>query len=92
MLLDAKKCVDRDQAEKLAAYVRKHNPTVEVRVLEDCSVAMKYDLLFTRAIATGVNYDSYTKRFCFEDRERADTEFAMLVGEDIEPTGWIARR
>lgn len=83
----------QDTAEQVAATVRELNPdAVEVRVLPDGSVAMLHDLLFTRAIHLGCNSWGWTARFCFEDRARADREFAKLVSEFDEPTGCVARR
>jgi hypothetical protein len=50
------------------------------------------DLMFTRAIYMDVDINGWGRRFCFEDRALADTEFQRLESEDQEPTGWIARR
>ncbi len=84
---------NRDVAEQVAAEVRENNPqAIEVKVLADGSVAMLHDLLFTRAIHLGCNSWGWTARFCFEDRARANTEFAKLVSEFDEPTGCVARR
>lgn len=84
---------NRDVAEQVAAEVRKENPqAIEVKVLADGSIAMLHDLLFTRAIHLGCNVWGWTSRFCFEDRARADKEFAKLVSEFDEPTGCVARR
>lgn len=64
----------------------------EVRRLADGSIAALGDLLFTRAIYLGCNLWGWDRRFCFENRQRADEEFARLASEDDEPTGWTARR
>lgn len=83
----------RADAERVAATVREENPqAIEVKVLEDDSVAMLQDLMFTRAICLGCTTWGWSLRFCFEDRERANREFAALKSEDDEPTGCVARR
>lgn len=50
------------------------------------------ELMFTRAICTGLNHVGYAYRWCFEDKERALVELAKLQDMDDEPTGWVARR
>ncbi len=83
----------QDTAEQVAATVRELNPdAVEVRVLPDGSVAMLHDLLFTRAICLGCTAWGWSRRFCFEDRARADAAFAELQTENDEPAGCVARR
>ncbi len=62
------------------------------RVLEDGSVAMLGDLMFTRAIYMGVTEDGWEFRFCFKDRELATTRFQELKAIDDEPEGFVARR
>lgn len=64
----------------------------DVRVLPDGSVACLQDLMFTRAILLGVNADSFTRRFCFENRDLATRRFVALQSEDDVPAGFIARR
>lgn len=80
------------QAEAMADRLRARNPGAEVRVLPDHSVAMKFDLLTTRAIALECNDDGYQRRYCFADFDRADAEFAKLQTEDDMPEGWVAKR
>lgn len=65
---------------------------ISVRQLEDNSVVGIGNLLFTRAIYTNVNLWGFEKRFCFEDRVLADSEFLKLKDMDSEPEGYIARR
>lgn len=80
-------------AEKVAAEVRSNNPqALAVRVLDDGSVAMLDDLLYTRAVFLGCTAWGWSSRFCFDDRELADKAFAELRGEDAEPLHYIARR
>lgn len=64
----------------------------EVRLLEDGSIVAIGDLMFTRAIYMDVDRIGWGRRFCFEDRALADTEFQRITDGDQEPTGWIARR
>ena len=80
-------------AQQVAETVREGNPdALEVKVLADGSVAMLADLMFTRAIHLGCTTWGWSRRFCFEDRVRAQQEFDALAGEDDEPTGCVARR
>lgn len=74
------------------ALVQEYGGYRAVRRLPDGSIAALGDLMFTRAIFLGCNHLGWERRFCFEDRQRADTEYAKLVSEDDEPTGWVARR
>lgn len=80
--------------EELAAEVMRlgDGSYLEVKVLEDGSVAAIGNLLFTRAIYLGCNLYGWTRRFCFDDRELASQEFAKLKSEEDEPQGFIARR
>lgn len=64
----------------------------EVRVLPDGSIAALGDLLYTRAIHLGCDLWGWSRRFCFSDRARADSDFAKLQTEDDTPDGWVARR
>lgn len=73
------------EIQRLGEYLR-------VRRLPDGSVAALGDLLFTRAIHLRCDLFGWERRFCFQDKARADAEFAKLQTEDDEPTGWIARR
>lgn len=63
-----------------------------VRQLQDGTWAGTVELLFTRAICTGITPLSYAYRWCFDDRERAVTELNKLEAMDDQPQGWIARR
>lgn len=63
-----------------------------VTQLPDGTWAGTVELMFTRAICTGLNYHGYEYRWCFEDKSRALTELAKLRSVDDEPTGWVARR
>lgn len=83
---------DHDTAEQVADDVRQANPRAQVRVLPDGSVAMLIDLIFTRAVCLGCTSWGWSRRFCFEDRDRATQVFAELVSEDDEPTGCTAFR
>lgn len=63
-----------------------------LRVLEDGTVCATLELIFTRSICIGLNYQSWEKRFCFSDRELAVTELNKLKTGDDEPVGYVARR
>lgn len=84
--------VNTEQAQRLAERCIAEHGYRAARVLPDGSVAALLDLLFTRAICLGVNGESWTRRFCFEDRALADRRYAELVSEDDEPQGYVARR
>jgi hypothetical protein len=85
---------ERKEAERVAEKIRIENPEyVEVKVLQDNSIAILLDLMFTRAICLGANESqAYTTRYCFENREKATELFQTLESEDDELTGYTARR
>lgn len=76
--------------EELVRYLRGQYP--EVRVLPDGSIAALYDLIFTRAILLGCTRESFSARFCFEDRDLATKRFHELQTEDDIPEGYTASR
>ncbi|ARU04714.1 hypothetical protein CCO03_08530 [Comamonas serinivorans] len=78
--------------DELKKIIQRYGGYIEVRELPDGSFAALGDLIYTRAIYLGCNAEGYSRRFCFSDRTRANTEFAALTSEDDEPSGWIARR
>jgi hypothetical protein len=63
-----------------------------LRALDDGTVVGTIELMFTRAIFIGLNFQSWEKRFCFKDRDLALTELNKLVLGDDEPVGYVARR
>jgi len=73
--------------EEVEALGYKH-----VRQLPDGTWAGTIELLFTRAICTGIAPLTYAYRWCFEDKQRAVDELNKLTAMDDEPTGWVARR
>lgn len=75
---------------ELVAYLRRQYP--EVRVLPDGSIAALHDLIFTRAILLGCTRESYSARFCFENRDLATQRFHELQSEDDIPNGYTAAR
>ena len=64
----------------------------EVRALEDGTIVGIGELMFTRAIYMDMHAWGWGRRFCFENKTLADSEFAKLASGDDEPEGWIARR
>lgn len=64
----------------------------DIRVLPDGSIAGLHDLLYTRAVYTGLNLYGWAKRYCFEDRALALQRFNELQSEDDVPAGYVARR
>lgn len=88
---------DRELAEREAEIIRRENADfseyLEVKVLEDNSIAILMNLMFTRAICLGATRETaYTRRFCFEDRQLASKLFETLKSEDDELVGYTARR
>jgi hypothetical protein len=77
---------------ELLAHIESLGDYREVRLLEDGSIVAIGDLIFTRAIYMDVHPVGWGRRFCFEDKALADSEFQRLQSEDEEPVGWIARR
>lgn len=64
------------------------------RRLEDQSVAVLHDLMFTRSICLGTTQLEMftTRRFCYEDRDLAVKVFNQLKTKHDIPSGWIASR
>lgn len=78
--------------DELLAHIKSLGSYREVRLLDDGCLMAIGDLMFTRAIYMDVDRLGWGRRFCFEDRALADTEFLRLQSGDEEPVGWIARR
>lgn len=64
----------------------------DITVLKDGTICAVGELMFTRALYIGLDMYGWEKRFCFDDRERANVELRKLQTADDEPTGYIARR
>lgn len=77
---------------ELLAQIKELGEYRDVRLLDDGSIIAIGELMFTRAIYMDVNQDGWGRRFCFKDKPLADKEFQRLSNEDMEPSGWIARR
>lgn len=78
--------------DELLARIKELGAYRDVRLLEDRSIVAIGDLMFTRAIYMDVDLNGWGRRFCFENRALADTEFHRITDGDQEPVGWIARR
>jgi hypothetical protein len=78
--------------EKHAKEIQKIGKYDRVRILPDGSIAGISNLIFTRAIFLSLSLYGYERRFCFEDKEKAEVEFENLQSEEDVPTGWVARR
>lgn len=78
--------------DELLARIKELGAYREVRLLEDRSVMAIGDLMFTRAIYMDADLNGWGRRFCFENRALADSEFQRITSGDQEPVGWIARR
>lgn len=78
--------------ETLAEKIQRLGAYQEVRILPDGSIAALGELMFTRAVYLGCDELGWSRRFCFEDRPRANEEFEKLQSQHDTPTGWIARR
>lgn len=84
--------ISLEEAHRLSEHLVKNEGYIDCRVLEDGTVAGLYDLLYTRAVMLGCTRDSWTNRFCFEDRALATQRFHELKSEDDVPEGHIASR
>jgi hypothetical protein len=78
--------------EELEAF-RAVNNYLAIKRLDDGSIAVLMELVFTRAILLGVEeVVAFRQRFCFENRAWASREFDLLKTEHDEPEGWTATR
>jgi hypothetical protein len=77
---------------ELVQRIKEEQGYLQVKELEDGSIAAILDLMYTRAIILGVDAYGYSSRFCFKDRALADRRFLELTSEDDVPEGFIARR
>lgn len=64
----------------------------KVRTLEDGTIVGIGELMFTHAVYMDMHLYGWGRRFCFQDKALADTEYQKLQSGDEEPAGWIARR
>jgi hypothetical protein len=80
------------KAQELAKLLKEEHGYLDSRVLDDGTVAVLQDLLFTRALVLGCNRDGWSSRFCFENRDLANQRFRELKTEDDVPEGHIANR
>lgn len=78
--------------EQLIDRIHELGGYIGVKMLEDGTIVGIGNLMFTRAIYMDMDLNGWGRRFCFEDRARADLEYEKLTSGDDEPTGWIARR
>jgi len=76
----------------LAQRIKSYGNYLDVRILEDGSIAAMGDLMFTRALYLGCTEYGWERRFCFSDVDRAVEEYKKLKSQDDKPEGWIARR
>jgi hypothetical protein len=76
----------------LARHIQSLGGYLEVRLLEDGSIAALGDLLFTRAVYLGCHDSGWSRRFCYTDRSLANQVFASLESEDDVLIGWTASR
>jgi len=49
-------------------------------------------LMFTTGLCMGLDETGWKKRYCFEDKEKAQEEYNKLKFSYQVPQGWIARR
>lgn len=65
---------------------------LDVRVLEDGTIAALGQLMFTKAIHLGLARFGFERRFCFENQALAVQRFAELKSCEDIPEGFTARR
>lgn len=80
------------ELQELADRIKRSGGYIDVKVLPDGSIAALGNLITTRAVFLGCNADGWSRRFCFADRQRANSVFDTLQSEDDEPVGYTARR
>lgn len=78
--------------QELIKSLKEQGYYLEIRELEDGSIAGLGELFYTRAIYTNMNDGGYENRYCFSDREKANEEFLKLKDMDSEPVGYTAKR
>ena len=76
------------------AFVRflQENRYYEIRELPDGTVAGLLRLIYTTSICTGLDWQCWAYRWCFEEESTARSELERLQAMDDEPQGYIARR
>jgi hypothetical protein len=69
------------------------NKYKDVKVLDNGTVIGTIDLMFTRGLCVGLNWDGWESRYCYEDRELASRAASEMVSDDHPPLpGYIAQR
>lgn len=77
--------------QELITRLKEEGYYLEIRELEDGSIAGLGELFDTRAIYTNMNNGGYESRYCFSDREKANEEFWKLKDMNSEPAGYTAK-
>ncbi len=49
-------------------------------------------LMFTTGLCMGLDLLGWSKRYCFEEEDKAQEEYEKLKSFDDVPEGWIAKR
>lgn len=84
--------VQQEAEDSAFVAMLQENKYFSIRKLPDGTYAALGKLLYTTAIHTGLTYNGWAYRYCFEDAERAQKELEKLEEMDAVPTGFVARR
>jgi len=77
------KTAELSHDEKLKAFLEK-NGYYNIRILPDGMVC-NFDFIFTRAVVINPNWQSYEKRYCYENRALASKMCLEMQSVDDEP-------
>ena len=78
--------------EKLLAFL-KENGYKDIRILDNGTIIGTIELMFTRGLCVGLNWDNWESRYCYEDRELASRAAREMTSDDEPPlAGYIAQR
>lgn len=64
-----------------------------LRTLEDGTIVGTINLMFTKALVVGLNWDGWEDRYCYEDRALAVRACLSIQSGDDQPLpGYVAER
>jgi hypothetical protein len=80
------------KVEEFTAFLVE-NGYKDIKVLENGTFIATIDLMFTRGLCVGLNWDNWESRYCYPDRELASRAAREMVSDDEPPLpGYIAQR
>jgi len=73
----------------LVQWLERETSWRSLRVIDGLVCGLE-DYLTTRALAVGLNYESYERRYCYQNRAEADAALANYADTSQHPPGmWI---